>query len=158
MAQRGRNVARYLTIAMTQGSADSFIQGSVNTGINPEDGLGLQVVGAEFIIGSSQAAISADSSIFWSLTRDTKTAVAAYNDDESIFFDGVSCSLTTSGQILLPARHSYPPQDGIFIVEPTIYGQLSSTSTGLTMVAYWRVYYQEVSLTEIDILRILNNS
>jgi hypothetical protein len=158
MATRSRNIARYLTITMTQGSADAFVQGTVDTGIIPEQGLGLQVVAMELIFASALQGVSADFEMTWSLTRDTKLAVTAYSDQECILFDGQAGSLTTSGQILVPYRFAYPAIEGIYLVEPTIYGQLDSSATGLTLTAYWRLYYQEVALSEVDILRVLNNS
>lgn len=159
MAQaRAGTIARYLTITCTQGSADAFVQGSVDTGIIPEQGLGLRVISIEFAIATAMAAVSADFEIVWSLTRDTKIAPASYNDDDCILFDGISGSLTTSGQIVLPYRRQYSPVEGVFLVEPTIYGSLDSTATGLTMTGYWRIYYEEVAMTEVDILRVLNNS
>jgi len=158
MAQRSLDIARYLTISMTQGSADAFVQGTVDTGIIPEEGRGLKVVKAEFFLSTPLQAVSADFDIFWSLTRDTKLTVTGVTDDDSLLYDGWSGSLTTSGQILIPARREYSELEGIYLVEPTIYGQLDSTATGLTLSAQWRLWYQEVSLSEIDILRILNNS
>lgn len=157
MAQRNRNIARYLTIVVTQGSADAFVQGSVATGIVPEDGLGLQVVGMEVVLGPCES-VSADFDFQWSLSRDTKTAICTYVDSDSILYDGFSGSLTTSGQILIPLGHRYPFVDGIFIVEPTVYFQLDSAATGFAQSAAVRIYYQEVSLSEVDILRVLNNS
>jgi len=143
---------------MVQGGADAFVQGSVDTGIIPEQGLGLQVLSMELVMPTAMQGVSADFQIQWSLTRDTKTAPAAYSDPDTILYDGMNGSLTTSGQILIPQRHAYPLIDGIFLVEPTIYGQLDSDATGLTITAQWRIYYQEVSMSEIDILRVLNNS
>lgn len=155
---RAGTIARYLTISMVQGSADAFVQGSVATDIVPEDGLALQVIGMEFVLATALQGVSADFEIAWSLTRDTKLAVTSYSDTECILFDGVAGSLTTSGQILIGYRFPYPAIEGIFLVEPTIYGQLDSSATGLTLTGYWRIYYQEVRMTEVDILRVLNNN
>jgi len=63
MAQRGTNIARYLTIAMVQGSADAFVQGSADTGIVPEDGLALRVMSMELVINASLQSVSADINI-----------------------------------------------------------------------------------------------
>jgi hypothetical protein len=143
---------------MTQGSADAFAQGSVSTGIVPEEGIGLEVIGLEFVMPISLNTISADSEILWSLARDTKTAVVSFNDDDCITYDGRSFALTTSGTYEIHNSYRYAPVHGTFLVEPTIYGQVDSTSTGLTITAYWRIYYQEVKMSEVDILRVLNNS
>lgn len=157
MAQRGRLIARYLTLTAVQGGADAFVQASVSTGIIPENGVGFKVIGMEIAFSALQA-VSADFDITWSLSRDTKTGVTGLSDDDIILYDGFYGSLTTSGQILIPGRVQYPPQEGIYIVEPTIYLQFDSTATGLTSTASMRVYYEEVGLNEVDILRILNNA
>jgi len=57
----------------------------------------------------------------------------------------------------MPFRFPYPEIQGVFLVEPTIYGQLDSAATGLTLTAYWRIYYEQLALNEVDILRVLNN-
>lgn len=153
------NVTRYLTLTLAQGGADAFDEGSVSTGIVPEDGFGLRVLAIEFWISNSLAAVSADFDIHWSLTRDTKTAVVALEDADCILYDGINGSLTTSGQILVPSLWRYPFIEGVYIVEPTIYGQIDSTATGLTLsAAGFRIYYDEVALSEVDILRVLQNA
>lgn len=156
MAQ-GRNVARYFSATATQGSADAFVQASIDTGIIPADGVGLRVVTMEVVHGTLSA-VSADGDIQWSVTRDTKTAVTGYNDDDSILYDGVWWALTTSGQISGQLLHRYPQVEGVFIVEPTIYFQLDSAATGAQNTAFLRIYYEEQRLSEVDILRILNNA
>ena len=158
MAQRGSNILRFLTITMTQGSADAFIEGSADTGIVPEDGVALEIVRAEIAFSTVLEAVSADFDIIWTLSRDTKVAVAGYGDNDSLLYDGISGSLTTSGQLLIPLRHNYPDMSGVYLVENTVYGQLDSNATGLTLTARWRLWYREVAVSEIDILRILNNS
>jgi hypothetical protein len=40
-------------------------------------------------------------------------------------------------------------------VEPLIYAHLDSAATGLTLTAYMRLFYREVKLSEVDILRML---
>lgn len=158
MAQARSNVVRFLTITMTQGGADAFVQGTVDTGILASEGRGLQVVGMDFSLLESQGPLSADADISWSLTRATKTAVVGLSDEDAIIFDRLSFALTTSGTYQVRGLYRYEALAGIYIVEPTLYGQLDSTATGIVQTGYWRIYYQEVALSEVDILRILNNS
>ena len=153
------NVVRYLTVVLSQGSADAFDEGSVDTGIVPEDGFGLQVKSIDFWISNSLAAVSADCSLQWSLSRDTKTTVVGLEDPDAIVYDGWSASLTTSGQILIPGYYRYPQIEGIYIVEPTIYAQIDGTATGVQITAAgFRIYYEAVPLSEVDILRVLQNA
>lgn len=152
------NVARYLTVTATQGGADTFNQGSVATGIVPENGVGFRVLSIDVAFISVFITLSADSWIMWSITRDTKTAAVSLNDPDTIYFNGFSNALTTSGEVIVPQVYRSTLIDGIYIVEPTIYFQLGSASTGITNVATARIYYEEVSLSEVDILRVLNNA
>lgn len=151
-------ISRYLQIALTQGGADTFVQGSVDTGILPENGLAYKVNEIEISFSSSFAGLSADAVCRWSVTRDTKTGVAALSDPDVFLEDGFAVSLTTSGQILVPQKYRYPGLSGVYLVEPTVYAQLGSSGTGLTNVATMRLYYETIKVSEIDILRILNNN
>jgi hypothetical protein len=158
MAQRAGPVSRYLTITCAQGSADAFVQGTVATGIDPDEGIGLEVKSIDFMITNEMQAISADCAVQWSIGRDTQTAVTGFGNADTILFDSMSFSLTTSGQVMVPGLFHYPQIEGIFIVEPTIYGQYDSTATGVQATAYFRVYVQEIAMSEVDILRVINNS
>lgn len=151
-------IARWLGLTATQGSADAFVEASVATDIVPEDGLILKVNKLEFQITNSLAALAADFHIFWSLTRDTKTAVADLSDGDTIVSDAVVFALTTSGSSVIPTRFEYNYSSGLYLVEPLTYLQLDSSSTGLSLVMDCRIYYEEVRATEVEILRIINNS
>jgi len=157
MAQ-GRNLVRYLSGRCTQGSADAFVQASISTGIVAEDGVGLEIVALEFTFNGLIEAIAADSNIVWSLTRDTQTAVIGLNNTDCIIYDGIMVGLVTSGMFSSPVRRAYSDIQGLFIVEPTIYFQLDSNGTGITNQMDVRIYYKEVALSEVDILRILQNA
>ncbi len=150
-------VARYLDIRTTQGGADTFDEGSVSTEILPENGLAFAIRAIELSFLSGLAAVSADWEILWSMSRDTKTAACAPTDPDCMLYDGRSGSLTTSGTFLNTRRVHYDALPGIFIVEPTIYAQLSSAATGITLDANFRIWYEEIKLSEVEILRVLNN-
>lgn len=152
------NILRYLEINLAQAGADTFKEGSVETEIIPENGLAYQVKAIEFCMYSTISGFGGDSDIKWSLSRDTKASISLPYDPDTMLFDGRSSALTTSGQIVMPNRFYYDQLPGLYIVEPTIYAQLASTSTGLTNAGNFKIYYEEVKLSEIEILRILNNA
>lgn len=152
-------INRYLTGTLTQGSADAFVQVALATGIVPSDGMALLVTQIEVVFEPGQlAAISTDSAIFLSATRDTKTAWTNYDDPDSVWADAVAYSITTSGAAFIDAKRVYAPPNGIVVVEPNLYVQLDSTTTGQTLVAAVRAQYEMVKVSEIDILRLLNNT
>jgi len=152
------NIQRWLDISLVQGGADAFVQGSVATDIVPEDGLILRITDIWMEIVTSLTGLGADSSIEWSVTRDTKTAVAKLSDPDSFLSDLWSLAFTTSGQTWLQQLFRYENLKGVYLVEPTVYAQLDSTTTGATITANVRLFYEEVRANEVDILRITTNS
>lgn len=150
-------VQRYLDISMTQGGADTFVQGSVDTDILPENGLAFLVKAIEFYNFQNWATIGTDFYVQWSLSRDTKAAICQPTDADCMSYDATYNGLTTSGTWSWPARFAYVPTSGLYIVEPTIYGQLASAGSGQAQSGMFRIYYDEVKLSEVEILRVLNN-
>lgn len=154
----GEKIQRFLSINLTQGGADTFVQGSVATDIIPENGLVYQVSEVVISFQSVFGPIAADAWVQWSLSRDTKTAAYGMQDPDIMLFDGFSFALTTSGAVTIRQQYRYENLRALYIVEPIIYAQLGSAATGITNVATMRIYYDEVKMSEVEILRILNNT
>jgi len=154
------NVDRFLSMVMTQGAADAFVQGTLATNIVPKDGMVwvVSLIEFNFTTATPLSGITADTIIHWSFSRDTKTAICLYDDIDCIFADGMAIPLNTNGQVIVPLRYEYVPPEGLLIVEPTIYGQLDSTGLGTALTAAVRIHYQEAKATEVEILRLLNNA
>lgn len=146
---------QFKTINLLQGGADAFVEGSAATGIDPSTGRAWLVRRVETLLVTTQAIISADAQLQYSLTRQSHAASADYGDDDVIFADGFANALTTSGEILLPRLRIWEPPGDVLVVGDTIYAQLDSDATGITMQAYMRIWYEEVKVTELEILRIL---
>jgi len=150
-------IARFRNIQPVQGSPDAFAQVSEITGIDPTNGRAWMLRKMEvcFPLDNVLQNISADCSIHFSLTRDSKTAIAGLDDGDCIAARSVFVSLTTSGQVVIPGLFEYDFPDGVMVVEPALYFQLDSATTGLTLSPDVRLYYDEVKLSEVDILRML---
>lgn len=150
-------IDRFRNIAVTQGSADAFVQGTETTGISPSMGIAWVLTRLEVFFPQSNALqnVSADFSVHWSLTRDSKTAVSDFSDADCMAAGGFYGSLTTSGQIILPAYYQYEFGSGLLVVEPEVYFQLDSAATGLTLSPGVRLHYEEVKVSEVEILRML---
>ena len=152
-------VSRYLRMNLLQGGADAFVQGSVATELVPADGLAILITQVEFVFKTVvNLAVVGSYITQWSLTRDTKTAVAFYDDTDCVLSDAVSGAMTTSGANGGPQRFFYQPPSGIIIVEDTIYGQLDSTNTTLANECDVLIQYENIKLSEVEILRLLNNA
>lgn len=148
-------IARYLTAQCVQGSADSFVQDAITTGLVPADGFAFKLTRMVYDVNPLPLVANCDRT--FSLTRDTKTAVCKYDDPDTLFMQMDVARLVTSGGFIAPASGMIDFPDGIYVVEPTIYLQLDSSTTSLTMTMNARFYYEEVKLSEVEILRLLNN-
>jgi len=151
------NIARYRNMQPVQSAADAFVQATEVTGIDPTNGRAwmLRKLEVSFPQDNALQNISADCSIHYSLTRDSKAAIAGLDDSDCTAAGSLYASLTTSGQIVFPGLFEYNFPDGVMVVEPNLYFQLDSAATGLTLSPDVRLYYDEVKLSEVDILRML---
>jgi hypothetical protein len=152
------NIQRYIPFTATQGSADAYAQTGVVTDIIPANGKVFEITAIDIQIRSDISAISTDCQIEFSFSRDTKSAICTLDDADCIIYDRFTHMLTTSGAVVMPSGRRFQQLSGIYVVEPVLYFQFDSTGTGLTMTADARVYYEEVKLSEVEILRILNNA
>ncbi len=150
-------IARFRNMTLTQGSSDAFVQASEVTGIDPGAGRGwlCKRLELEFPIASGLQGMSADSAVSFAMTRDSKAAVSGLDDSDTMAVISFSNALTTSGEVIVPNTWKYEFPEGVIVVEPTIYCHLDSTATGLTMTGNVRLYYEEVKLSEVEILRML---
>lgn len=151
-------IAQYRDIVLTQGSADAFVQATENTGITPSLKTAWQILGVEFMFSPSVSleSVSADFNIQWSLSRESLAASPGLDNADVLYADGIAGSLTTSGQILIPRCYRWQAPAGMAIVAPTIYAQLDSNATALTLAGTMRVYFEEIALSELEILRMLS--
>jgi len=153
------SIQRYINLKATEGGADAFVEDSEVTNIVPSEGRAFLITEITvYIEPSSFYTASSDFFIAWSLTRDSKLAIAQYDDPECFLSDGIAHLLTTSGSSIINTSYRYNPPGGILLVEPSVYFQLDSTGVGGAVTAYARLAYDEVKVTEVDILRLLNNA
>jgi hypothetical protein len=154
------NVTKYLYSTVIQGGADAFICTALATDLNPSDGYAFKIVAVEgnFSTAIAMQGMSADCKVMWALSRDIKVAMADLNDTDLIFRDGFYQGLTTSGAFIREDGFKWVPNHDVYIVEPNIYLVLDSDATGIQISMAWRIYYEEVKLTEVEILRLINNA
>jgi len=147
----------YRNIRLLQGGADAFAEITEPTGISPASGFCWELIRVEVMIPNSVAieAIAADFSISWALSRDTSAALADLSDADTIYAEGFAVPLNTNGSAEVNRLWTYTPPPGTIVVSPNIYGTIDSTGTSLTLDIDMRVYYQEVKISEVEILRLL---
>lgn len=149
-------ISRHFDLTLTQGSNDAFVQGSIVTDLEPADGLAYVITRAE-IVRPVPIAMANSALIEWSVTRDTKSAIALMSDPDCMYHDGIALKMTTSGATMDRIRTEVVFEDGLFVVEPYLYVQLDSANTTATNTAYFRFWYEQQKLSEVEILRLLNN-
>lgn len=152
-------IMRYLSGTATQGSADAYVELGIATGIVPADGLALQIERIDICGKDTDTAwqVGAAQRLMMAVSRDTKTAMPEFSDPDVLWKYVIEFGISTSGAFTHHRSMSITPPSGLFVVEPTIYFQLDSTSFGQALDFDVRLYYTEVKLSEIEILRLLNN-
>lgn len=148
-------------ITLTQGGADAFVQGSVATNL-ANSGYAWNLVRARFMLrnpGTIMAATGADFEISTSVTRRSKAAIPNLADVDVITaYQRMKIMDTAVGFVIadLSFKEEYEPP--IVLPEETIYAQLDSTGSGLTLVGDWKLEYELVKISEVDRLTILARS
>lgn len=149
-------ILRNFNATLTQGSADAFVEGSISTGLQPADGFAFRILVVEILLAQGLP-INNNPRIEWSICRDSKLAVAGLDDEECMYSDAIENRLLTSGAAQTRCLITHRPEGGLLVVEPTIWIQMDSNNTTLSNSADFRLHYDTVKLTEVEILRLLNN-
>jgi hypothetical protein len=150
-------IAKYLSASATQGGADAFVETAITTNLVPSDGYAFKLT-KMFWDATGYEGLGNNMTTEFGLSRDTKAAVARYSDADCMYYNGYIIEEITSGALQRPLSGEVDFPDGIYVVEPTIYLDLDSTGTSATKTLHVRLYYEEVKLSEVEILRLLNNA
>lgn len=149
-------IERHFDLRVVQGGADAFVEASIATGIEPQDGVGFAITRVDVLreqgLGTTNSAI-----IEWSVCRDSKVAVAGYTDPECMLAWKAQTRNAANGIFIEDLLRQFEIPAGLVVVEPNIYVQLDSNATVLTNAVQFRFFYDEIKLTEVEILRLLNN-
>jgi hypothetical protein len=154
-------ILKYLPFTCTQGGADAFVEATITTDLVPANGYAFEVdrIECAFTTACGMALIAAASEISFAMAKDTKLAVPELTDQDAYFKIQGSCAPVASATLVGDVMPSFIVRpDKMVIVEPEIYAQLDSTNTTKTLVLNGRIFYREVKLTEVEILRLLNNA
>lgn len=147
---------KYLNL--TQTVADTMVEASAATEIDPANGEAWLITQIDITYALSALMNNTGDFLYtYSVTRDTKTGVASYGDVDTIHTGGFARTFTTSGSDSISATEIYVPPAGTLFVEPEIFAQFNTVGTGAVQAAFMRIHYQLVRVTEVEILRLLNN-
>lgn len=148
--------AKFLSMSVTQGSADAFATASISTGIASVN-LGLRVRAIE-IYWPSPVEVDAEYDV--EICRRLPTALLGMGDRRSLFFRTRHVKLTTSGIFVWNnvEYQPYPKDLELLVVEDPIYLSVDSTGTSASNQVTGRLYYEEVRLTDVQKLSALQES
>jgi len=155
--------AVHLPIQIVQGVADAFTQGSVATALSGRQAYNLKGILFEFGCATTIAALAdalngTISDIVLTVTRRSKTWSPFVNDPDVIFKKAMAFCITTSGAYWWPASDYWKPEIEIPIVEDTLYAQLDSTASGLTVTCTLRLDLELDTISDLDRLNIITRS
>ncbi len=147
-----------LVIALSQGSADAFVQGSVLTGLTGRQAYNVRSFQIEL---TNQAALSgsfSDWEIAVAITRRSKSAMPLLSDNDVLYKASWVCMSLTSGLAVFKPIEIYVPDLEVPIVEETIYAQLDSTGTTFSNTAVARMEVELDTMSDIDRLNLITRS
>lgn len=152
---------------LTMGGADAFISSTINTNIDTTGTIFAWLL-RRFELGWASATANhpllggVDATCRWGITRDltisSDASTGALPSSASLVFrDGFvsnTVGTATSNQVV-PDTHIYVFPEGTLIADPQLLVFLDATSTGVTAIAYWRLYYEMVKISEGDYIRLI---
>lgn len=145
--------------SVTQSAADTFTEAEITTGLGAVaagGGLAMRVKRIEMEFADTA---EVDSAQILAINRKSTTSMGStlaaqrYN----IALCRRSVKLTTSGMIVWTrgVDTTWRDEDNFLIVEDPIYFCYASTTTGAANVGCFRIFFQQVSIRELERLQIL---
>lgn len=147
-------MARF-TGSTTQGGADTASSASIDTGITVDSKSGIEIFAIEVFWDNAEAVATAD----WEMNACLATVSSAqsFNSADEICRVSWGMQNTAGVAVALP----YEPVKTVILLEPRvtvqplIYMQAVSTLTGQANTIRWKVYYNVVKLTDLELMRLL---
>lgn len=147
-----------LAFALTQGSADAFVQASVLTGLSGNTAYNVRQVFSELTNSAAISGTNVDAVWEMAITRRSKAAMPNLADTDVIWKRSLAVLYTTSGHVLVPLTEVWTPQLEVPIVEDTLYAQLDSNGSGLSNAAVVRLEVELDTMRDIDRLNLIARS
>jgi hypothetical protein len=145
---------KWLTGTVTQGSADAFAEAEMSTGLSNVTRQAYRIRRIEFYVPAGL--IGADCEVGIQLMR---KSTAALNPNSVACIAGWwrKVELTTSGMFawdVFPNAQTYSRDEDLVIVEETLYLDVDSTGTSLSLTVGCRIGYETRTITENERLGI----
>jgi len=153
---------QFLSFTATQGAANGFIQATVATGVTPQVGYGLILLGWEWQLAPTSS-VSAAATMFnlnVVMTKDTQTAILGETNTNVLSASGLlvfgpAAANVGLGLIQQPVAIDLQKYGQILAVTPNLYVSVDSTGLTSALTVEGRIFYESIKLSELEILRIL---
>jgi hypothetical protein len=143
------------SLLVTQGGADTFTAGAIDTGLTADGKAGWQInaIRAFWVDGAAVAA--ADHSISAKLSTIATTTTFGSADE----IDRVAWGLQNTAGVAVavpyePVKEHFLTESRV-TVQPNIYVQVESAGTGQANDVILEIFYDVVKLSDIEVLRLL---
>jgi len=144
-----------ISLLVTQGGADTFAAGAIDTGLTADGKAGWQInaIRAFWVDGAAVAA--ADHSLSAKVATLATTTTFGTADE----IDRVSWGLQNTAGVAVavayePVKEHYLVESRV-TVQPNIYIQVESAGTGQANDVIVEVFYDVVKLSDLEVLRLL---
>jgi hypothetical protein len=146
-------------VTLTQGGADAAIASEIDTGISTAAAFGWLIERVElFLPDLTTIPLATDQEIRLQVHSGPSQGAFLVDTDNDVLCDLKLTMPTVAGSVGNPVIMSpwiYVPPGNRVIVNPTITCRLDTAGTGLTATYIAAIYYTPISISELDLLRML---
>lgn len=147
-------MARFLG-STTQGGADTFTTTTIDTNITVESKSAISISHMEVFWDNGEAVAAAD----WEMNVILATAPSLTSFNAADEIARVSWGLQNTAGVAVAVPYEpmkfYTLPESRVTAQPILYVQASSTLTGQANIVRWRIYYEIVKVSEIELLRLV---
>lgn len=140
---------------VTQGGADTFTTVAIDTNLTADGKSGWEIAAFSGYWSNGETAAAADSDV--NLVLAAQSTVTTFDQDEEIYRLNWSVANTAGVAVAYPlnlVKREVLIQPRV-TVQPILWVQASSTSSGLANVFYFEINYDIVKLSDLEVLRLL---
>lgn len=140
-----------------QSAANAFLEITIPTGVTPSGGYGLRVVDLELFARPGNLSAAGSSYLEFALCKESQASMPNYNNTD-VLGQLIMYHTTTAAGVGLWAMDfpvELPLNGEILAVDTSLYLDVKSANMGAAVTVYGRMFYEQVALSELEILRIL---
>lgn len=143
---------------VTQGAADAFVQGQINTGLSvaSKDAYLIKAITLEFVTTALSTTDQSNYEI--ALSRVSKAAMPNTYDNDVLYKWKRATRLTTSGALVQDLVVVIVPDNEIKVIEGIIYLDFDSNATGGVNQLVVRIDCELTTVSDAERISILQNS